>query len=494
MNSLVDYLRSRPDARIAFEIAEHFASARVYLVGGAVRDFLSELPLKDLDFVVAGVPAAELEAFLHRKGDVALVGKAFGVFAFHPRGMHTQIDIALPRTERAIGDLGRYKDFEIVADHQLPIEEDVARRDFTINAMAVDVRTGELIDAHGGIADLHQRRLRAVGDPARRFAEDRTRVLRGIRFAVCLELEIETSTWQAMTEISLGLEESTPIIPREVLAKELVKMCTGDAAQAIELLDRAGLLKQLFPEVEQMKDTAQSPDYHSEGNVFAHALLALKRLKSPEFVKRFGAGTRSLELPFAVLFHDSGKPETRRSAPRPGAPDHISFHGHAGRGAEIARRALDRMRFASVENFDVEKVEWLVAHHMFAITNVLATVKKTTLEAYFLQKPEWGTDLLRLIFLDLSGSLRPHDAPPDLSLLDELESQIADLRTLIPAEFTQIPHLVTGDDLMRELHMKSGPMIGGLLGQIRELQLRRQLHTREEAIAYARTKQSGAHD
>src|SRR5687768_11711577 len=184
------------DPRLAFirPMRGMFPAAEWFLVGGAVRDLIIGRPGKmDLDLVVRNVGLEELSAALVHEGEVNYVGKNFGVLKFRPKGAGDSIDIAWPRTERA-GMSGAYRDFSVQSDPALPIERDLSRRDFAMNAVAYDLVLGTVVDPHGGLADIEARAVRAVGDPSVRFAEDHSRMLRAVRFACQLGFTIEAST------------------------------------------------------------------------------------------------------------------------------------------------------------------------------------------------------------------------------------------------------------------------------------------------------------
>lgn len=241
---------------------EEHPNANLFLVGGAVRDVLLARRIRecDFDFVVQGVDQVSLETWLKKYGEVNLVGQHFGVFKFVPTDSNRTvpyIDIALPRTEAvAEGSLGGYKDFDIQSDPNLPIESDLARRDFTINAMAFDVRNRILIDPFDGQKDLAQRRLRAVGSAEERFREDLSRILRGIRFAVELECDVEEKTDAAMKVLLPALNQQREVegkleyvVPRETVGLELAKMLSRNPTKAMGYFQTYGLFQELFPNV-----------------------------------------------------------------------------------------------------------------------------------------------------------------------------------------------------------------------------------------------------
>ena len=193
------------------------AGGRVYMVGGTLRDFLLGKTCKDLDLLVTGLPQTDLMRLLRRRGRVQRVGQAFGVLKFRPRGWDdSPIDIALPRVETSTG-IG-HRDFEVAFDHALPVETDLERRDFTINAMALDLFDERLSDPFGGHADLEARVLRQVSPLA--FPEDPLRMLRGVQFASRFGLRVEPETRSAMTEHAASIHTVAP----ERIAMELQKL------------------------------------------------------------------------------------------------------------------------------------------------------------------------------------------------------------------------------------------------------------------------------
>src|SRR3989338_3459153 len=184
------------------ELVKTRPQAEVYLVGGAVRDILLGKKVTDSDLLVAGVPGDELEDFLALRGRVVFAGKRFGIWKFREIDKRETIyDIALPRTEFSLHKLGMYRDFAIKTNPFLPIEEDLGRRDFTVNAMAFNLVSRELIDPHNGRADLEKKLIRSVDGASDRFREDYSRLLRALRFATQLRFKIEEETWTRLREI-----------------------------------------------------------------------------------------------------------------------------------------------------------------------------------------------------------------------------------------------------------------------------------------------------
>ena len=214
-------------------------------------------------------------------------------------------------------------------------QEDVARRDFTINGMLLDPLSDEVIDFVGGRKDLEAGIIRTIGDPEQRFGEDKLRMLRAVRFAARFDYTIEPTTFAAMRKLAPQIQ----VVSRERVRDELTRMLTeGHARRAFLLLDESGLLKPVLPEISAMKGVEQPLEFHPEGDVFAHTLLLLDNLPNP----------CPLTLAWGALLHDVGKPATFRIA-----PDRIRFDGHVEVGVKMAEEICRRLRFS---NDDTEQI------------------------------------------------------------------------------------------------------------------------------------------
>ena len=236
------------------------AGGGVYMVGGTLRDFLLGKAYKDLDLLVTGLPQNDLMRLLRRRGRVQRVGQAFGVLKFRPRKWDgSPIDIALPRVEISTG-IG-HRDFEVAFDHTLPIETDLERRDFTINAMALDLLDERLIDPFGGHADLERRLLRQVSPLA--FPEDPLRMLRGVQFASRFGLHVEPQTRSAMTEHAASINTVAP----ERIAMELQKLLQAPKpSHGFVLMHEVGLLTHLFPEIDRLTAVRDTRSAAAQGD------------------------------------------------------------------------------------------------------------------------------------------------------------------------------------------------------------------------------------
>src|SRR5580658_2289827 len=333
---------------------------QAFTVGGCVRDLLLGREPKDYDVATNATPEQVMTIF----PETYAVGAQFGVVL---------VPMAEPLAERDVAsnvstqdsdrvDLGASTHAHAVevatfrsdvgySDGRHPDEvrfsqdprEDMARRDFTINGMLLDPVRGEVLDFVGGRKDLEAKIVRAIGDPERRFAEDKLRMLRAVRFAARFEYAIEPGTFAAIQKLAGEISA----VSRERVRDELTRMLTeGHARRAFLLLDDSGLLREVLPEISAMKGVQQPPQFHPEGDVFVHTLLLLENLPHP----------CPLTLAWGALLHDVGKPATFRVA-----PDRIRFDGHVDVGAKMAEEICQRLRFSGG---DTEHVLALVDNHM----------------------------------------------------------------------------------------------------------------------------------
>ncbi len=255
----------------------------VYEVGGTLRDQLMGIPHKDKDLLVTQIPMKELIALLAQHGNVQLVGKSFGVLKFRPHRSRSEFDIALPRQESSTGT--GHRDFKVQFDPFIPVEKDLGRRDFTINAMARNLKTTEMIDPFQGQTDLKNKILRQVFPEA--FLEDPLRMLRAVQFAARFELEVEPKTLKAMTTHADLIHTVSP----ERVIEEIRKLLMAKKPSlGFYLMRELHLLPHLFPEI-------QKP---GEKN-FSSTLKVLDLLRG------VATETPHLELLFAVLFEKAGK-------------------------------------------------------------------------------------------------------------------------------------------------------------------------------------------
>ena len=419
-------------------VAGHIA----YFAGGCVRDLVRGQTPKDVDIATDARPE-EVQKIFQR---TYAVGAHFGVIVVLENDW--QFEVATFRADGAYLD-GRHP---VAVNFSSP-EEDARRRDFTINGMFFDPPNEAVIDFVGGRDDLKARIVRAIGDPARRFAEDRLRLLRAIRFATVLEFEIEPLTWEAIAQAAPTIRE----ISAERIREELVRIfLSPQRVRGWELLDASGLMKEILPELEAMKGCAQPPQFHPEGDVFRHTRLMLELL--PEEV--------SLPLVLSVLFHDIGKPPTS-SVDETGR---IRFNGHDRVGAEMTVALMQRLRFSRAE---IEATVEAVRQHM-----VFKDVPKMRIAKLkrFMARPTFA-DELELHRVDCASS---HGMLDNYEFLQRKQEEFAN-EPIIP------PPLVRGDDLIA-LGMKPGPHFGEILESVETRQLEGELRDREEALAWIKRK------
>jgi len=413
-----------------------------YFAGGCVRDLVRQQTPKDIDIATDARPE-EVQKIFRR---THAVGAHFGVVVVVEDDR--QFEVATFRSDGAYLD-GRHP---VAVNYSSP-EEDARRRDFTINGMFFDPPNDAVIDFVGGREDLAAGIVRAIGDPAQRFAEDRLRLLRAIRFATVLQFEIEPLTWEAIMQAAPGIKE----ISAERIREELVRIfLSPQRVRGWDLLDASGLMKAVLPELEAMKGCEQPPQFHPEGDVFRHTRLMLDLL--PEKV--------SLPLVLSVLFHDIGKPPTS-SVDNDGR---IRFNGHDRVGAEMTEAIMQRLRFSRAE-IDAT-VEAVRQHMVFKdVPNMrIAKLKR------FMARPNFA-DELELHRVDCVSS---HGMLDNYEFLQRKQTEFAS-EPIIP------PPLLRGDDLIA-LGMKPGPRFREILDAVETQQLEGELSDRDEALAWIKKK------
>ncbi len=460
------------------QLTKKYPKSSLFLVGGMVRDLLLKRSSKDYDFVISGVKPNILENYLKKNGRVSFVGKGFGVYKFIPKSDKKiePIDIALPRTEHSLYYLGGYREFKVSPDYRLPIKQDLARRDFTINALAWDVRRHRLIDPMGGLSDLAVKKIKAVGDPEKRFREDYSRMLRGLRFAVQLNFEIEDETFFTIRKM-IGYLGSAKI-PREIIAKELGKALENNALRALDALEVSGALRVLIPELLHGRGCEQSSRHHSEGDVWTHTRLALESLLSPAFHKQFMGQKPDLELIIATLLHDIGKPYTAQLR----AGNKLTFYGHEVVGSRLATDICQRLNLSSYQGkVDCQNINWLIRHHLIITHADLSQIKTTTLEKYFISSG-LGDKLFQLIFADRLASLSDKLKPSLGNFYDAFQLVEEIKKTGYKRKKKNQPRLlVNGHEIIKMLSLKPGPKIGTIINRVRVAQLGKKIRTKKQA-------------
>jgi poly(A) polymerase/tRNA nucleotidyltransferase (CCA-adding enzyme) len=410
----------------------------LYRVGGSVRDRLLGLDdIVDTDYLVRGIEPAALESLLARHGRAVLVGKIFGVYHFTPAG-EPACDIAFPRTEVSTGP--GHRDFAIQTDWRLPVEADLRRRDFTINAIAERIPGNERIDPFGGASDLAARRLRMIFPEA--FDEDPLRILRGARFAARFNMRVEESTGAAMKASAHLLSTVSAERVQEEFTKTLTQCdAPGDA---FDILHRINGLSAVFPELERCVGVTQN-EYHPD-DVYWHTLKVCN-----------AAPRTSLLVRWAALLHDLGKVDSKQIV-HDDAGERVVFYGHEVISAQITERVLERLRYPRVF---IAKCAHLVREHMYRYESAWkpATVRR------FMARI--GTENLDDLFALREADCRSRDLTEELAALEELRSRVqVELRERSGVHLKDLA--VGGEDVMRELGLPPGPQVGAVLQRLFE--------------------------
>jgi poly(A) polymerase len=416
------------------------AGHTAYLAGGCVRDQLLGLEAKDFDVATSARPE-EVQRLFPRV--THLTGKSFGVV----RVMVEEefFEVATFRQDGPYKD-GRHPESVRFAT----AEEDAQRRDFTINGLFFDPVADHLIDYVGGEADLRAGIVRAIGNPADRFAEDHLRLLRAIRFATRLIFKIEPKTWEAIRAEASMIRT----VSAERIRDELNKIFTASKPElGLDLLDRSGLLAEVLPEIAAMHGVEQPPQYHPEGDVYEHVRLMLSKIEHP-----------NLELALGVLFHDVGKKPTAKVDEK----GRIRFNEHESVGAEMAEQIMTRLRY---DNKSILAVRELVQHHMQF--KDVPHMRPATLKR-MMARPTFPLEL-ELHRIDCASS---HG---DLKHYDFLKHQLE----IMSAEEIDPPKLITGRDLIA-MGLPPGKTFSRILEAVRVAQLEGSVETRAEALDLAR--------
>jgi poly(A) polymerase len=440
-----------------------------YLAGGCVRDLVLGREPVDYDVATDATPDVVLGMFPR----TFAVGAHFGVVLVAGDGGE---DDSEPGQQRLCTEVATFRSDLAYSDGRRPdavrytrsAEEDVRRRDFTINGLLLDpLRGGGSLDARahsakdwrsgvldyvGGLDDLDAGIVRAIGPPAIRFEEDRLRMLRAVRFAARFGFEVEDGTRRAIGALAGRIHA----VSRERIRDELTKMLTeGHARRAFELLDETGLLFEVLPEIARMKGVDQPPQFHPEGDVWTHTLMLLEQLPA-------GA---PLTLAWGALLHDVGKPPTFRRA-----PDRIRFDGHVEVGAAMGAEICRRFRFS---NDETRQILALIENHMrFADA---PRMKTSTLKRFLrLERFDEHLALHRMDCLAAHGNL-------------DIYGFVVGRRAELSEEAVRPKPLVTGRELIAAGYTP-GPRFREMLTAVEDAQLEGAIATPEEAMQLVRER------
>lgn len=439
-------LNQEPSLFFVEKFLEAFPKAKLYLVGGGVRDAIVGRVMneKDFDFVVCGLEPEILHDWFEKRGKIDLVGRDFGVFKFMPEGFSTKdiefVDIALPRTETSLPEsVGGYKDFEIQSDPNLPIEDDLARRDFTINAMAYDVRSKQLIDPFNGQRDLAEKKIRAVGNPTQRFSEDLSRVLRAVRFAAELQFDIEPKTLAAVQDMGQRTNDQRErdgeleyIIPKTTMGQELGKALERNPSGAVVWFTKSRLMHVLFPEIQQIIDVDNAytiPLHQIDPGCLMITLSVLLRAATVEQADRI-----------------------------------------------LKETGLNTLPRDSSRRVETDMILWIISRlHPPITVDDVQKMPAAEFEKWFFNNK--GRHLIKVMGFLGNAEVR---------LAVKERKQAIESRWLIePGE--KIPPLLSGDDVLRA-GVEQGPKVRKILEDCRSKQLEGELMTREDARKWLNTR------
>ncbi len=414
---------------------------KAFFVGGCVRDAIIGIPPKEYDITTSAKPDEIMKIF----SNTVPVGASFGVILVI-EGKY-KFEVATFRKDESYSD-GRHPDRVIYSTDE---REDVTRRDFTVNGMLYDPTTEEVVDYVGGMDDIKRQVVRTIGDPSDRFNEDKLRMMRAVRFGARFSYEIERDALMTIKEIA-------PLISRvsaERIRDEVIKITSQkNPGLGLRLLRETGLLFQIMPEVDEMYEVPQPPEFHPEGDVFTHTCLVLDRLFE------IAEGDISPELAAGALLHDVGKPPTFSVS------DRIRFNGHDRVGAEMSTKICRRLKFS---NKHTETITSLVREHL-RFKDVF-NMRESTLKR-FLAMPYFEYHLK----LHLADCLASHGST---EAYDFVKRKLNELKE---EEIKPTP-ILSGHDLI-EMGYTPGPIFSKILNSLEEAQLEGLVKGKEEAKSF----------
>jgi tRNA nucleotidyltransferase (CCA-adding enzyme) len=439
---ILSKINSEPAISFIPEFLRDNEGAQLFLVGGAVRDSLMGRKIKDFDFVIRNLETKKIEQWFASRGKIDFVGERFGVYKFMPDGFSHHdielIDIALPRTEKPLAEsMGGYRDFEVQSNSNLPIENDLSRRDFTINAMAFDLRDKILIDPFDGRRDIELGVIRTVGAARERFSEDMTRLLRAIRFSTQLGFEIDEDTSLAIRDLIPKINSSRErdgkkgfVVSREMIGEELYKTFSADPSFAAQQLRSLGVLRELFP---LLSNTTTNDQSYLDPILKAQA-------NEPHVI-------------FALLLRGLDEEQIEQA---------IKFAG------------LDRL--SKTTRMDSKRVAWLSA--MLKIQTTADAVNSMPASAF--ENGFMGNHgLARVRCLELVGQTATALAATTRRKKIESIWLVDETETIAP--------LLSGNDIV-SLGIRPGPEVRRILNLLRDEQLDGHLLSREAALKWVKEK------
>ena len=401
-----------------------------FFVGGCVRDVLMGIKPHEIDITTSATP--EIIKSIFEK--VYLVGEKFGVCVVSIEGEEFQI--ATFRKDAPYKD-GRHPTYVTFSNPK----EDAMRRDFTINALFWEPIDSKLYDYVGGLDDLHDAVIRAVGDPLERFEEDRLRIIRCARFISQLNFAVDRPTYEAMFKIKDPLKGISAERIRDEIEKILM---TQHPSIAITVLDEIGVLKKVLPELCAMRHVPQPPNYHPEGDVWNHTMLAID-------IAAKNIADKDIALMWAVLLHDVGKASTI-TMPKD-KDDRIRFNGHDVEGQMLAREILSRLR---VPNKVIDDVAYMIKDHIRI--GKAQEIRKGRLKMIMAQGA--FKNEMSLNYADVMASHK------DLTIWNFLKKEYAEFE-----KEKQLPEAIVSGDFLIKMGYKPSPAFSEIIDKAYEAQL-----------------------
>lgn len=422
----------------AMKIVEALTDAgfEAWWVGGAVRDMLQGKIPKDIDITTSATSEEAQKIFKRSTEEGIHLGSIRVLLG------DTALEVTTFREDDEASD-GRHPESVIFTKDKAI---DARRRDFTVNAIYFNPVTREMFDPYEGEADVKERLVEFIGNPAVRIKHDALRILRAVRLRAALDGQYHPETYVALREQA----QLTEILSGPRIALELEKMLLGARPErAFEDLWELGILERVLPEMHRCKGVPQPADYHREGDVWDHTMQVLKNFREED----------KLDVRIAALFHDCGKAKTFSQKER------IRFDHHASVSADLATAALKRLQYSKAR---MEKIDWLIRHHM---------------SMSFLEMPEerkghwyfhpWFSELLQIFWLDIAGT-----TPSEFGLYEKIEK---DYHRFLDANPRPEKPLLSGADIMKILGLTTGPEVGKIIKTLYEAQTKKQVRTKAEA-------------
>jgi poly(A) polymerase len=415
------------------------AGHKAFCVGGCARDTLLGIEPKEYDITTSATPQEVSEIFPH----TVPIGVSFGVILVIT-GKY-QFEVATFRKDQSYTD-GRHPDKVIYSSEE---QEDVRRRDFTINGMLYDPIEEEVIDYVDGIRDIKSKIVQTIGDPYERLNEDKLRMMRAIRFSSRYNFELNLDTFLAIEKLAADITQ----VSGERIRDEITKIITqSNPGHGLNMLSVSGLLKYILPDVEIMNGVEQPPEFHPEGDVFIHTCLVLDKLHKNQ------AGVVSPELAIGALLHDVGKPPTFSVS------DRIRFNGHDKLGADMSKKICRELKFS---NKQIEVIYALIRDHL-KFKDVF-NMKKSTLKR-FIGMPHFEEHM----------ALHLADCQASHGLTAAYDFVIQKYNDFEEEEIKPAP-LISGRELI-EMGYKPGPLFSDILNFVEEAQLEGEITNTQEAI------------